>query len=191
MNEDQAHTAYNRTQNDLQELIERCDKLLDGMSAHDAAESTDTHQCLNARNQACLGLFALHNGDLMGALDAAHMAQMIMRTSESIMALPYVERAIAYSDAQSEKGKAGAAARWSGREGISEIICSLAMDRDALGDDVPPSELWPELYAALDLKGLNPRETGDPLENAVIQYDGGTIKYGAFKRQIGRARSGK
>ena len=93
MSESREQIAYKRTERELNELIERCDRMLDGMSTREALGSTDTHQFHTARNAACRGLLALYNGDLFGALDSAYMAQRIVRVAESAMALPYVETA--------------------------------------------------------------------------------------------------
>jgi hypothetical protein len=86
---------------------------------------------------------------------------------------------------QSKRGRAGAAKRWSESETVSEIINGLAERTDALGDHLKPKELWPEFFAELDARDLNPTE-----DRKVIQFDGGgKISYDTFRRSIQRTRT--
>lgn len=98
-----------------------------------------------------------------------------------------MDTSAAFTERQTEKGKAGATARWSGneaREALASIINDLATRTDALGDWLPPAELWPELHSAMDSRDLAPVET----TNAYSYGDGEEITYVAFRRRIQRAR---
>lgn len=92
-----------------------------------------------------------------------------------------------YSETQSAKGKKGAEKRHSASEAqqeLSRIIKTLAAKTDGLDDPLPPAELWPELYAEMDRRGLAPDEKG----GAYIYGDGQEVTYSAFRRRIQRAR---
>ena len=92
-------------------------------------------------------------------------------------------RAAFLSVAQSGRGKRGADARWKGGESVDDIIRSLASEKDELGDYLQPSELWPELYSAMEQAGLDPVEA----DNKYI-YGNRDLTYGAFRKRIQRLR---
>lgn len=101
---------------------------------------------------------------------------------------PDAERGMAYSQSQAEKGSKRAAQRWSGdaREEYDAATQRLAGMCDAWGDLLPPSDLWPHLFAELDSAGLNPTE---PTEGT-YEVSGLTnpITFEGFRKQIQRAR---
>lgn len=88
------------------------------------------------------------------------------------------------------RGASGLGARWSGNAGsvVRTLASSLAGRRDELGDYLPPSELWPELYALMDRAHLSPTEEGNG-KGAMIHYDGDggePYTYEAFRKLIQR-----
>jgi hypothetical protein len=96
---------------------------------------------------------------------------------------------------RSRAGTDGATQRWKGTEAVRKAVGKFARRKDTLGVPIPPSELWPELYSALEDEELNPRDQGgsrsltDPSDPAVYEYDGGSITYNAFREQIRIARN--
>src|SRR5690606_9363874 len=72
---------------------------------------------------------------------------------------------------------------------VAAIIESMKDRIDVLGDPLPAPELWPAVFAALDLAWLAPEEIcddkGKPLE---IQYDGGRVTYASFTAMLSKAR---
>ena len=95
----------------------------------------------------------------------------------------------------SEKGTLGAEVRWGGddREALNGILLRLAKMRDELGDDLRPSELWPELWNALSEAGAKPKENKHrTLLDATITYGNGRIEYTftAFRKAIKRLHNG-
>jgi len=108
--------------------------------------------------------------------------------ADHIRMLPHLQRSARASATAAAKGRLGADVRWAGRDEVAAIIRELARQRDALGDHMKPSELWPHFFAALDNIGLKPREHGKPLEVASIDYSGGSMTYPAFKKAITRNR---
>lgn len=93
------------------------------------------------------------------------------------------ERREAVHRRQSERGREGAAVRWEANANIGQIVANLAQEKDELGDPLPPSDVWPLLYSALDLQGKHPEQTDE-----VCVYDGGQITYDTFARQLRRKR---
>lgn len=96
-----------------------------------------------------------------------------------------------YRQAQRKKG----GGRWANDETnqrITAIVKGLASSVDALGDQEPPSELWPHLYSAMEDAGLNPRELNAEkgLMEQSIQHNGSEIpyRYETFRKAINRAR---
>lgn len=126
-------------------------------------------------------------------MEAAYPAQRfsIRRLTREIISRIRGLRRAWFRRRQSARGKKGAAARWQNnqsRETVDRIIATLARQQDELGDPLPPSDLWPELHAALDNAELNPREHDSPPR---YECDGlpEPLTWEAFRRRIQRARS--
>lgn len=119
-------------------------------------------------------------------VDMQARAATEMEQAGAKSAIEGIRKARKVSALASQKGAAGAVARWSGkaRDALASIINDLATRTDALGDWLPPAELWPELHSAMDSRGLGPVETTD----AYSYGDGEEITYEAFRRRIQRAR---
>ncbi len=139
----------------------------------------------------CWALMQMNEHDIACNLSYAHGVD-IVRTIAMMQSDSPVRPLLAawsqwrwYRRAQRRKAHAGAEARWRERAVIQAISGTLAMRRDALGDRVPPSKLWPELYAALEDAELRPVEKKSPQR---YTYNGGSISYDAFRRAIQRAR---
>lgn len=99
-----------------------------------------------------------------------------------------------YKKGQSDRWEKALKARWSedeARTRVNAIIDSMAGRVDELGDPLPPSELWPDLFAEMDKLGLQPLEQGHA-ENAY--YTSPRLKdhvtYAKFRKRIARARTG-
>lgn len=107
------------------------------------------------------------------------------------IAAPDIRDGHKYRERQSSSGQRGAKARWGGGAQIimEAIIDRLAKQKDGLGDPEPPSELWLQVYSALEDKGLRPDEAES---GKVITYGDPpvSITKGAFCRRIQRAREG-
>lgn len=84
---------------------------------------------------------------------------------------------------QSDRGARGAQKRWQKGAEVSDIIQELARQKDWFGDPVPPGDLWPQLYSAMEDAQLNPCERDNR-----YSYDGGSINYEAFRKQVQRKR---
>ncbi|MFA7486747.1 MAG: hypothetical protein WCY72_01515 [Lysobacteraceae bacterium] len=92
---------------------------------------------------------------------------------------------------QSARGKLSAEVRAKnaprGRAELNSIVEKLAKRRDALGDYIPPSELWEPLYSEMDAEGLRPRESIDKV--AYTYAAGAEYTFDAFKGQLRRIRN--
>lgn len=75
---------------------------------------------------------------------------------------------------------------------VAGIVESLKHLKDELGDPLPPSELWPEVYSILEEMRAEPKEicddNGNPIE---LRYTGGSVKYDSFKVMLSKARNAK
>lgn len=68
---------------------------------------------------------------------------------------------------------------------ITDIIASLALREDELGDYLPHDELWGVFFAELDRLGLDPSESAD---GESIKYRSGSIARKRFANAIGETR---
>lgn len=85
-----------------------------------------------------------------------------------------------------EKGANAANSNRSNKQVIA-VIKAMAREKDELGDYIQPRYLWPDLYSSLDNLLLHPEDKGNGKDKR-YDYDGGCIKYGAFREAIRRAR---
>ncbi|GEM_PF-3948236 len=103
-----------------------------------------------------------------------------------------LEMAYAYSDVQSGKGSAGAAARWGDRHHQNKVIEILSEKKDELGDLLPNVDLWSELYGMLDGEGLSPLDTSGerPKDTDRICWEGNPegLTYKTFRNRVGKFR---
>ena len=104
---------------------------------------------------------------------------------------PYTRLGVKYSQDQSDRGRAGADARWQGVRELSEVYEKLARRRDELGDPAPANELWPEFYDFLNYRSFRPKEIEHEtdMRKDVIRWDGGKITRGAFNNKISALRN--
>lgn len=135
--------------------------------------------------------FELHQSGNRKALHWCLQAIWIVMKSEFTIdgIHPMLEMSMNYSEEQSWKGKRGAEKRWTKDEAhttVMDMIETLSKRSDELGDPIPPSDLWPELYAMMDKAGLNPIENRDYSYN----YTGAEkpLNYEAFRKQVRRNR---
>lgn len=95
-----------------------------------------------------------------------------------------------YRNAQSERGKRSAEKRKNSvpveREMLNSLVEKLAKRRDALGDYIPPSELWEPLFGEMDAEGLSPCLS---INKGAYTYSAGAeYTFDAFKSQVQRIR---
>lgn len=124
-----------------------------------------------------------------------HLEWMMLRwrmISREDVILPKAKIGQAFSSSQSEKGRKGLETRWASdeRRNVDQVIETLALKRDALGDPLKPSELWEEFYSSLDDERLGPEEIEDKKDKrrSLIKYDGGEITRHTFENRISKAR---
>lgn len=134
--------------------------------------------------------YAVHNesiGDVWALLNEKPI------DPETVFALLFTEvelrrRIKDESDRNSVNGTIGATVRWAGRGEVTDIIKSLAGERDYLGDYSKPSDLWPKFYSKLDELGLKPQESEIASGEKVITYEDGEMRYEAFRKHVQRNR---
>jgi hypothetical protein len=180
-----------RVARNLKEVIDLCDKLFPSDPGDPPSIPSDaaSRNISTARNIANMGLVILRSGDLHSATRSSASAWKIFCYGMMAAVEPGYRLGQKYHDTQSAKGKLSAAARWSSptQDLVSSIIAKLAVQKDELGDDLPPRELWEPFYADLDSCDLNPRSEGDDK----YLYGGDSITYQAFRVQINRLRNRK
>ena len=98
---------------------------------------------------------------------------------------PEIKKYEEYRRGQAERASLGGKARWGGpeRTSVKAIIEELARKMDWGGEFQRPSDLWPKFYARLDEELLSPREGAD-----VYYFDGGSMTFDAFKKNLSRIR---
>lgn len=89
-------------------------------------------------------------------LNALHLACSYVGISN------HAKMGVSFRKTQSAKGTASAAARWrdEDRVALGAIVEQLSEERDELGDNVRPADLWPQLLGKLDTLGAAPVESG-------------------------------
>lgn len=133
---------------------------------------------------------ALDRGNLERASRLMRRMIPIIETAMRVEDIGDAIRARRFSTAQSRKGHRGAEARWNGRDKIKSLVRQLAGRKDPLGDPIPPSELWPELFDLLGREGFEPRESGGPrlIDQRYALSGADPITYDAFRQALARAR---
>lgn len=110
-------------------------------------------------------------------------------------AKPWIEFATKYRQEQSCRARKPRGKVTEDGETISAIIGKLALSGE---QEESATELWPSLFAELDLRHLNPREKNDPKDprRSVIEYDNAkserkAITFGRFANIVTNYRKKK
>jgi hypothetical protein len=100
-----------------------------------------------------------------------------------------------YRKKQKEKSEEATKARWAGKDVLNDWLPVLATWEDEIGELLPPSELWIELYKGLREAGLDPNETSGkkPKDSDSMTWEAengrAEIKFKTFRNRISMIRN--
>jgi hypothetical protein len=166
------------------------DKMLREIAKNPVAHENAVQILLQRHDQATYKIryFSVHREDIE---DADARIASASGTLQIVNILPRLKTYVSYKAAQSEKAKLPRGKLGDKGETMRDILAALASEKDELGDDVPPKELWTMLYSELEARGAEPDQ-----DDRAVAYDdskGGrrTLKRSSFDTTIYRLRKGK
>lgn len=117
-----------------------------------------------------------------------HAVGVFLRLADNIYSLDWERRTLhavqvfeRHRRSQSRKGSLRAQQRWKSSAEVRKLVEQLAKEEDSLGDPLPPNEIWPKLYAALEEAGFSPVEKDN---GRTYEFDGSRYTYNTFRKFV-------